>query len=152
MEGVVSGTITSGGSSTDDITIRLYKQNSNDLAYETTVKGNNANYYIGNVKGGAYRLVATKSNHKTYEATLTVSESVIHNITLTKISAYTPGDVNDDGEVDLVDVVTLSQFVAGWQITCNEAALNTNGVGSVDLTDVVHLSQFVAGWQGIELH
>ncbi len=148
----VSGQITSGGSATDDITIRLYKQNSNDLAYETTVQGNNTNYYIGNVKDGTYRLVATKSNHKTYETTLTVSESVIHNITLTKISAYTPGDVNNDGEVDLVDVVTLSQFVAGWQITCNEAALNTNGVGSVDLTDVVHLSQFVAGWQGIELH
>ena len=65
---------------------------------------------------------------------------------------YTPGDINDDEEIDLTDVVTLSQVVAKWQgINHNVAALDVNSDGGITLQDIVHLSQFVAGWD-VTLH
>ena len=65
---------------------------------------------------------------------------------------YTPGDIDNNQEVDLQDVARLAQVVAGWQVDCNDEACNVNGDAGVNLTDVVHLSQYVAGWSGIELH
>lgn len=66
----------------------------------------------------------------------------------TGLLEYTPGNINDDenGVVDLNDVVTLAQYVAGWNVECNEAALDADGSGVIDLNDVVLLAQFVAGW------
>lgn len=65
------------------------------------------------------------------------------------VMPYTPGDINDSGNVDLSDVVALAQKVAGWSVSCNEAALNVDGAGTVNLDDVVCLAQFVAGWSVI---
>ena len=62
-----------------------------------------------------------------------------------------PGDANDDGKINLDDVVVLAQYVAEWDIECNEAALDTNGDGTVNLDDIVHLAQYVAEWEGIVL-
>lgn len=58
------------------------------------------------------------------------------------------GDLNDDGQVNLDDVVLLAQYVAGWQIEVKPEDLNLNGDldGKVDLDDVVWLAQKVAGW------
>ncbi|MBO5231860.1 MAG: hypothetical protein J6B88_04485 [Clostridia bacterium] len=61
------------------------------------------------------------------------------------------GDFDFNGRVDLVDVVALSQYVAGWDITCSGTEMNINGDSETDLLDVVHLSQYVANWQGIEI-
>ena len=62
-----------------------------------------------------------------------------------------PGDANDDGKINLDDVVVLAQYVAEWDIECNEAALDVNGDGIVNLDDIVHLAQYVAEWEGIVL-
>ena len=67
------------------------------------------------------------------------------------IQAATVGDANDDGNINLDDVVVLAQYVAEWDIECNEAALDTNGDGIVNLDDIVHLAQYVAEWEGIVL-
>ena len=61
------------------------------------------------------------------------------------------GDANDDGKINLDDVVILAQYVAEWDIECNEAALDVNGDGVVNLDDIVHLAQYVAEWEGIVL-
>ncbi len=61
------------------------------------------------------------------------------------------GDFDFSGRVDLVDVVALSQYVAGWDITCSGTEMNINGDSETNLLDVVHLSQYVANWQGIEI-
>lgn len=66
-----------------------------------------------------------------------------------KLSSTLAGDVNDDGSVDLSDVVLLAQKVAGWDVTVNEAVANINGKGNTDLSDVVTLAQYVAGWNDI---
>ncbi|MCF2595151.1 dockerin type I domain-containing protein [Pseudoflavonifractor phocaeensis] len=60
--------------------------------------------------------------------------------------AYTLGDVNDDGEIKLKDVVLLRQYYAGGDVTVNELAADVNGDGSVTLKDVVLLRQYYAGW------
>ena len=65
---------------------------------------------------------------------------------------YVLGDINNDDTVTLTDVVTLAQYVAEWDVVCNEKALDVNGDGDVTLTDVVHLAQYVAEWEGVELH
>lgn len=65
---------------------------------------------------------------------------------------YTPGDIDGNETVDLIDVVALAQFIAGWEIECNTDALDVNGDGEETLTDVVHLARYVADWDGIELH
>ena len=63
------------------------------------------------------------------------------------LKAYTPGDIDDNGDITLDDVVALAQIVAGWQnVAHNEAALDVNGDGGTTLDDVVLLAQFVAGW------
>lgn len=81
----------------------------------------------------------------------TISEALT--LTTTEKPAFTPGNVDGDekNEVNLNDVVTLAQYVAGWQdVDYVEAALDINGDGDVDLNDVVQLAQHVAGWDGAE--
>ena len=65
---------------------------------------------------------------------------------------YTPGDINDDDDISLLDVVALAQVVAQWEIEHNENATDVNGDGEVSLLDVVHLAQYNANWENIELH
>lgn len=64
---------------------------------------------------------------------------------------FLPGDIDNDGKVDLKDVVTLAQAKAGWDIQYIEAALDTNGDGKFELSDVAYLAQHVARWDNREL-
>ena len=59
---------------------------------------------------------------------------------------YTPGDVNEDDDITLDDVVLIAQKVAGWDVTFNSLAGDTNGDDDITLDDVVLLAQHVAGW------
>ena len=53
-----------------------------------------------------------------------------------------PGDLNDDGEVDVTDVVELIDMVLSG---INDPAGDINGDGEVDVTDVVELIDIVLG-------
>ncbi|MBQ7986014.1 MAG: dockerin type I repeat-containing protein [Clostridia bacterium] len=65
---------------------------------------------------------------------------------------YTPGDVTDDGAIDVRDIVSLRRFVAGgYDLVVNEAAVDINRDESVDVRDVITLRRFIAGGYGIEL-
>ena len=56
---------------------------------------------------------------------------------------YTLGDVNDDGEIDVTDVVLLFDFIMGEEVSdFVEAAADFNGDGEVDVTDVVMLFDY----------
>ncbi len=65
---------------------------------------------------------------------------------------YTPGDIDDNSAVNLVDVSVIAQVMAGWSVKYNKLTLDVNGDGYENLKDLVHLARYVAGWQGIELH
>lgn len=62
------------------------------------------------------------------------------------VSAHIPGDVNDDGKVNLKDVIRLNQYVAGWSVTVNSVSADANADGKINLKDVIRLNQYVAGW------
>lgn len=64
-----------------------------------------------------------------------------------EIIDYIPGDVNNDGIVNLKDVASLQQYLSGWQISVNTDAGDTNGDGSINLKDVALLQQYLSGWQ-----
>lgn len=74
--------------------------------------------------------------------------------TVPYIPPHTPGDINNDGRVELADVVLLAQYVAEWDVAelCHPDALDPDGSGESELKDVVCLAQYVAQWEGIILH
>ena len=59
-----------------------------------------------------------------------------------------PGDVNDDGEVNLKDTIMLERFLAtGWDVQINESNADVNADGAVNLKDSVLLKRhFATGW------
>lgn len=57
-----------------------------------------------------------------------------------------PGDINNDGKVNLRDVIRLNQYVAGWNVTVDSGSTDVNGDGKTNLRDVIRLNQYVAGW------
>ena len=63
------------------------------------------------------------------------------------VSTHTPGDINDDGEVDNKDVVQLFKYLSGWDIKINFAAADCNGDGERNNKDVVLLFKYLSGWQ-----
>lgn len=87
----------------------------------------------------------TESVRQNYGGTLTWVEQ-------TPEVDYIPGDVNGDNVVDLLDVITLVQYVSdgcmtkpdGFNITLNESAANVNDDGVMDLLDVILICQYVS--------
>lgn len=79
----VSGTVTSYGSESDVVTLQLIPEGMNEVAYETTVVGNNETYLFTSVEPGNYTLKAIKNKHDTREYKITVdSQSLIQNVEL----------------------------------------------------------------------
>lgn len=86
-----------------------------------------------------------------YDATTkeNYTERVIYFPANTTDTDYIPGDIDKDSVVSLLDVVTLSQYLAGWNVYCNLAALDVNRDKEVNLKDILHLAKFVSKWEGI---
>ena len=59
---------------------------------------------------------------------------------------YVMGDIDGNNKADLQDVTLLAQYLAGWDVTANESALDADGDGVTNLNDLVLLAQYVAGW------
>ena len=63
------------------------------------------------------------------------------------VCAYTPGDINGDGEVDITDAVCLLQYVAGWKLNnVVKEALDVNGDGRINTKDAIQILRYIAGW------
>lgn len=66
--------------------------------------------------------------------------------------SYKLGDLDDDGTIDVRDVINLRRFIAGgYDVTVNENAVDINKDDSVDVRDVITLRRFIAGGYDIEL-
>ncbi|MEE0967784.1 MAG: cohesin domain-containing protein, partial [Clostridia bacterium] len=65
---------------------------------------------------------------------------------------YTPGDTNNDNLIDLLDVISLVQYVSddcmtkpdGFNISLTESASDVNDDGSMDILDVILISQYIS--------
>ncbi len=63
-----------------------------------------------------------------------------------------PGDADEDGEVDLQDVVLITRWLAdGWNVTINEINSDVNRDGEINLKDAVLIRRYLAGGWGVVL-
>lgn len=76
------------------------------------------------------------------------------NITNNEIIAinYLPGDVNNDGKVNMTDVVLLRRDITGgYNVSVNKSAEDVNADGKVNMTDVVLIRRYITGGYGVVL-
>lgn len=62
-----------------------------------------------------------------------------------KSSAYTPGDVNDDGVVNSKDAMLLRRYTVGFDVTLNKSAADVNKDSLVDSKDSMLLRKYTLG-------
>ena len=55
------------------------------------------------------------------------------------------GDANNDGDINMKDVLTLRKYIAGIEVEINEAAADANADGDINMKDVLLLRKFIAG-------
>ena len=73
------------------------------------------------------------------DGVVTVEEDVV-------VPAYIPGDVNDDGSVNVRDLGLLQQYLNGFKVIINEYAANVNGDKGINVRDYGLLQQYLNGW------
>ena len=59
-----------------------------------------------------------------------------------RIVKFLPGDVDDNGKVELEDLVHLRHYFARWDVTINADAADVNGNGKVELEDLMRLRHY----------
>lgn len=97
--------------------------------------------------------VANVNNADSMEAVDAVKEAGIAAIEAQKASEQSTddpgdkriGDINDDGEVDMKDVLMMRKYLAGMDVEYNAENADCNADGSVDMKDVLLLRKYLAG-------
>lgn len=74
-----------------------------------------------------------------------ILENIQNALNVTVINSGLPGDVNDDGVVDLKDLVRLRKYLAGADVVIHMGNADVNGDGLVDLKDLVRMRKYFAG-------
>jgi len=62
------------------------------------------------------------------------------------VKTHTPGDVNNDGKVNIRDLGALQQYLNGWDVDINLDAANVTGDANINIRDLGLLQQYVNGW------
>ena len=96
-------------------------------------------------ESGTTSIEVTYNSDNVYNLNGENIEFAVKNGTVT-IKDYIPGDINNDGKVNNKDFSRLFQYLSGWDVEVNEAALDVNGDGSVNNKDATRLFQYVSGW------
>ena len=69
-----------------------------------------------------------------------------------EILDYTSGDLNDDGVINMQDVVLLRRYiVGGYDVDINTMAADVNRDDTLNMQDVVLIRRYIVGGYGIEL-
>ena len=133
----VSGTATSFGSQTDNVTIQLIRSGTSEAAYEAVVQGNESNYSIENVESGTYTLRVSKKNHVTREYIVTIGDD---NFTQDVI-IYLVGDVNGDGKINGTDYLRIrGAFLKTYTLSDEFLKVaDVNGDGRINGTDYLRV-------------
>lgn len=65
---------------------------------------------------------------------------------------FEPGDVNNDGNINVTDVILTRRYlVGGYGVVLNENAANVNDDGKVSSADIILLRRYIAGGYGVVL-
>ena len=107
--GSVSGTVKSYNSTTDPVTVQLFKSGSSSASYSTTVKGNSVSYTISGITPGTYTMKVSKKKHVTREYTVSVTTGT----KTQNAEIWLHGDVNGDGVRDMTDAVQITRKFNG---------------------------------------
>ena len=137
--GTLSGTVKSFGSTTDPVTVQLFKSGSSSAAYNTTVKGTSASYTISGIAPGTYTMKVSKKNHVTREYTVTVSAGT----QTQNAQIHLRGDVNGDGKVNKDDAIHLLKHVMLPAVYKINQSGDMNGDGKMNKDDAIHLLKHV---------
>lgn len=138
-EGVtVSGTVTSFGSETDEVTIELIKKGETKPAYSKAATGNSAEYSIAGVAAGEYTLRVSKKNNVTYSEIINISTNIQKEITI-----YLIGDINRDKKVNIQDVIKLLNHVNKTAPIADDYLCDINNDSKVNIQDVIRLLNHV---------
>lgn len=138
-EGVtVSGTVTSFGSETDEVTIELIKKGETKPAYSKAATGNSVEYSIAGVAAGEYTLRVSKKNNVTYSEIINISTNIQKKITI-----YLIGDINRDKKVNIQDVIKLLNHVNKTAPIADDYLCDINNDSKVNIQDVIRLLNHV---------
>lgn len=139
----VSGTVTSYGGETENVTVTLTPENGTPMT--TVVTGNSAAYKFENVSAGTYTLKVEKANHVAREYKVTVSGDAVQQ----DAKVCLKGDLTGDGKVNTADVGRLYAHVRGTRLLTDDYALSCGNVAGTDATintaDVGRLYAHVRG-------
>lgn len=139
----VSGTATSFGSNTNDVTIQLIKSGEPEASYETVVKGKTAEYSIEGVSAGTYTLKVSKNNHVTREYTVVVgNSSVIQDVKICLL-----GDVNMDGKISILDAIMVQKVsLSSMSLDDYQIKLaSVRGKSSPGVLDAILIQKYALG-------
>lgn len=140
----ITGTITSFGDASGEVTIKLL-QGDTEITTTTTTTGN---YTMNSISPGTYSMVISKLNHatRTYEINVggedVVQDGKIHLL----------GDINGDGRINVVDVTKANAhakktvLMEGYDLVCADINKD-NRVNVVDVTKMnAHAKKTVFLW------
>lgn len=139
----VKGTVKSYLSASDTVTIQLIK--SGAVAYETTVKGNTADYSISGVANGTYTLKVSKNAHADREYTVKVSSAdVTQNVEIFPI-----GDVTNDGVISIVDATLVQKYVVSLENLSDlqKQTADVNNDGEINIQDATAIQKILVQLQ-----
>ena len=142
----ITGKITSSGNENDAVTITLLKDDIEKNSYAAS--GTTTEYVLLSVDPGTYEVQITKAGHIPLITEILVEETdMVMNFTL-EMSALSglKGDVNQNQEVNMDDVVALLNHVVKADIITDFAALAVSEVTNdteLNMDDVVKLLNYV---------
>mgnify|MGYP004600698079 CR=1 FL=1 len=139
--GTLSGTVKSFNSTTDPVTVQLFKSGSSSAAYSTSVRGNSASYTISGVASGTYTMKVSKKNHVTRAYSVTVTTGT----KTQNAQIHLLGDINGDGKISTADVLKANfhakrvSLLTGYEFLCADV----NGDGKISTADVNKINSHV---------
>lgn len=132
----------------------MYSRNKYKLTFDLDGGTAEGTYTSGTVAYGAKITAPTpvktgytfKGWDKTVPATMPDSDVTLKAVWEKDAAARIPGDVNDDGKVNMQDLTRLQQYLAKWEVTINKSNANVNGDNDVNMKDLTRLQQKLANW------
>ena len=139
----VSGTVKSYGSASESVTVTLL-QGTSEVATKTLTGASGSapysqNYSFPAVPAGDYTLKVEKKGHVTREYAVTVVSAPV----VQDIKIYMLGDINEDGSINIQDVIRLLNHVNNSNTISDTKHCDINKDGAVNIQDVIRLLNHV---------